>query len=128
MLVTLLGRSTTVRGRDQKRTGGECYVSDAATLTIWWCAWHRNTHGRIVLGISITASEARRGKMATLRGRFLSGIGPSVSSRCERSARRIRDERPEHGIRDASLEAAHRLPARLALRQFLPMVGPAAGN
>ena len=54
-------------------------------------------------------------------------IGPSVSSRCERSARRIRDERPEHGIRDASLEAAHRLPARLALRQLLPMVRPAAG-
>src|SRR5215204_4608139 len=69
MLVTLLGRSTTVRGRDQKRTGGECYVSDAATLPIWWCAWHRNTHGRF------TASEARRGKMAILRGRFLSGIG-----------------------------------------------------
>ena len=38
-------------------------------------------------------------------------IGPSVSSGCERSARRIRDERPEHGVRDASLEAAHRLPA-----------------
>jgi len=56
-----------------------------------------------------------------------SSVGPSESSRCERSARPIRDERPEHGIRDASLEAAHRLSAPLALRQLLPMVRPAAG-
>ena len=53
-------------------------------------------------------------------------LGPSVSSRGERNAPRIRDERPVHSIRDASLEAAHRLPARLALGQFLTMVRPAA--
>src|SRR5918994_6957737 len=52
-------------------------------------------------------------------------LGPSVSSRGERNAPRICDERTVHSIRDASLEAAHRLPARLALRQLLTMVRPA---
>ena len=53
-------------------------------------------------------------------------LGPSVSSWCERSTPRIRDERPEHSIRDVPLEAAHRLSARLALGQLLTMVRPAA--
>jgi hypothetical protein len=49
-------------------------------------------------------------------------LGPSVSSRGERNAPRIGDERTVHSVRDASLEAANCLPARLAFRQFLPMV------
>lgn len=39
---------------------------------------------------------------------------------------RIREECPKHGVRDAPLEAAHRLPTGLALCQLLPMVRPAA--
>src|SRR5215217_5317392 len=53
-------------------------------------------------------------------------LGPSVSRDRLRSELRIRDQHPEHRVRDAPLEAAHRLPARLALRQLLPMIRPAA--
>jgi hypothetical protein len=52
--------------------------------------------------------------------------GPSVSSDRLRSELRICDERFENRVRDAPLEAAHRLSARLALRQLLPMVRPTA--
>ena len=55
-------------------------------------------------------------------------IGPSVSSRCERSARRIRDERPEHGIPDASLEAAHRLLRDLPSASFFRWYAPPRGS
>src|SRR5215218_668162 len=50
-------------------------------------------------------------------------LGPSVSRDRLRSELRIRDERPEHRVRDAPLEAAHRLPARLAFSQLLQIVG-----
>src|SRR5215218_1443605 len=53
-------------------------------------------------------------------------LGPSVSRDRLRSELRIRDQHPEHRVRDAPLEAAHRLPARLALRQLFPMIRSAA--
>ncbi len=49
-------------------------------------------------------------------------LGCSVSRDRSRSELRICNERFENRIRDAPLEAAHRLPARLALRQLLTMV------
>jgi hypothetical protein len=49
-----------------------------------------------------------------------------VSSNCERSPRRVSNERLEHHVGDAPLEAPHRLPARLAFPKLLPVVGPAA--
>src|SRR5215217_3721918 len=73
MLVTLLGRSTTVWREGQK--GRRVHVRDSAGLPVWRCAWHKDKHVRVASGISMTAAEARRGKMVTLRGRFLSGVG-----------------------------------------------------
>src|SRR5918999_6199308 len=50
MLVTLLGRSTTVRGKEQKSNRGGYCVSDAARLQIPWrvclpqeCGWSGST-------------------------------------------------------------------------------------
>src|SRR5215208_4462608 len=53
-------------------------------------------------------------------------LGPSVSRDRLRSELRICDQHPEHRVGDTPLEAAHRLPARLALRQLLTMIRPAA--
>src|SRR5215217_4801011 len=76
MLVTLLGRSTTVRGKEQKSNRGGYYVSDAARLLIPWRVCRRSVGGRVALGISITAAKVRgKGKMTTLRRRFLCAIG-----------------------------------------------------
>src|SRR5215203_3180941 len=76
MLVTLLGRSTTVRGKEQKSNRGGYYASDAARLPIPWRVCRRSVGGRVALGISITAAKERgKGKMTTLRRRFLCAIG-----------------------------------------------------
>src|SRR5215207_578363 len=76
MLVTLLGRSTIVWGKDRERNRGGYYVSDAARLPIPWRVCRRSVGGRVALGISITAAKERgKGKMTTLRRRFLCAIG-----------------------------------------------------
>src|ERR671915_675534 len=76
MLVTLLGRSTTVRGKEQKSNRGGYCVSDAARLLIPRRVCRRSVGGRVALGISITSAKKRgEGKMMTLRRRFLCGIG-----------------------------------------------------
>jgi hypothetical protein len=49
-----------------------------------------------------------------------------VSSHRERSTHRICDQRLEHRVGDAPLEAPHSIPARLALPDFLVVVGSAA--
>src|SRR5215216_3352726 len=54
-------------------------------------------------------------------------VGPSVSRDRLQSELRICQECLENRVRDASLETAHRLPARFALRQLLTEVGSAAG-
>src|SRR5215217_6864665 len=76
MLVTLLGRSTTVRGKEQKSNRGGYYVSDAVRLLIHWRVCRRNSRGQVALGLTMPAAEKLgEGKMTTLRRRFLCAIG-----------------------------------------------------
>src|SRR5215204_2785649 len=76
MLVTFLGRSTIVWGKDRERTRGGYYVSDAARLLIHCRVCRRNSRGQVALEVSMPAAEKRgEGKMTTLRRRFLCARG-----------------------------------------------------